>query len=289
MTAHRFRFPAKGFDIGFVFGTLSASALPGPVLIRLLGALGTHESAARNAVTTMTARGMLISERHGRVALYRLASGSLARYRQIEGTNSETAWTGSFHGLLYDVPERHRAYRDRLRYVADAAGYGLLRPGVLISSEDRRDRLGGVVEEQPRGCRFYSIGVQTADLAQARRMAEDTWDLKALAGQYRRAEEQVVRIEATAPSSWQDGLVRWHGLYTQLLTFQLADPALPRELLPERWPRATLVQAMEQLNRHWAPRLQQWIRDEATAWDPDGLADYYTPPWAAAAVNGSRG
>lgn len=280
MTAQRFRFPAKGFDIGFVFGALGASALPGPVLIGMLGALGTHESAARNALTVMSTRGMVVTQRHGRYGVYRLAPGSLARYRQIEGTAPEPSWTGRFHAVVYDVPERHRAYRDRLRYVADAAGYGLLRPGVLISPEDRLDRLTGGLGKHPPGCRFYPVGVETSDLTQARQMTRDAWDLETLAAQYRDARERLAHVEAATPADWRDGLNRWHDLYARLLTFQMADPGLPRELLPAPWPRTDLTEAMAQLNRHWAPLLHPWLRDVASSWDPNGLAVYYASPWA---------
>lgn len=283
MTAQRARFPAKGFDIGFVFGALGASALPGPVLIGMLGALGTQESAARNALTVMCTRGMVVAERHGRYGVYCLASGSLARYRQIEGTAPEPSWTGRFHALVYDVPERHRAYRDRLRYVADAAGYGLLRPGVLISPEDRLDRLTRVLGEHPAGCSFYPVGMETSDLTQARRMTRDAWDPEALAAQYRDARERLAHVDAATPASWRDGLSRWYDLYTRLLTFQMADPGLACELLPAPWPRTDLTEAMTQLNRHWAPLLQRWLRDVASTWDPNGLAVYYTSPWAESA------
>ncbi|MGI8458832.1 MAG: PaaX family transcriptional regulator C-terminal domain-containing protein [Propionibacteriaceae bacterium] len=279
MTGHRYRYSVKSLDVGFVFGALGAIALPGPVLLIMLDAVGTAESAARNLLTTSTARGMLISHRSGRYAVYQLSPASLAGYQRVAGTAAEVGWSGRFHALIYDVPEKHRAIRDRIRYAADYAGYGLLRAGVLISPEDRRERFSGLLGGLPAGCRMYAATVQPEDLSAARAMTRDAWDLEALAGQYRDANDRLRATDATLPDTCWSGLTRWHALYRRLLALQLSDPALPPELLPARWPGRGFVEALDHLNRRWGPQLQPALRAEAATADPAGLAVYYPSPW----------
>ena len=100
----------------FAMGFAQASGpgpVPGPVLLRLLADLGVSDGAARSLLLRMRREGLLSSQRAGRQAGYLLApsvSAAQARtYRQLNG--ERPAWTGAFSGLLFTVPERHRAFR----------------------------------------------------------------------------------------------------------------------------------------------------------------------------------
>lgn len=279
MTSRRYRYTPKSLDLAFVFGALGASALPGSVLLRMMSAIGTHESAARNLLTTMRSMQTIEVDRVGRHAVYRLGSGALARYREIEGTSARLPWRGRFHTIVYDIPEKHRTFRDRFRYLTAFAGYGTLRPGLLISPEDRRARVEVQVGDLPDGCRLYLAELEPHDLAEARRMTSDAWDLTSLASQYRHARQLLHGIAGTTDDSPWHGLVRWNDLYRQLYGFQLTDPNLPPELLPKRWPHTAFVEMLDRVNQQVGPQLQPALRTEVAALDPAGLAVYYRSPW----------
>ena len=93
-------------------------------------------------------------------------------------------WRGHFHTVLYQVPERHRPFRDTLRRTALFAGYGLLQQGVLLCTEDRRDRLAGVLADAPADAQihFARLELPTPDAARAARTA---WRLDELDDLYR--------------------------------------------------------------------------------------------------------
>src|SRR5699024_9226800 len=125
----RYRWSGRTIDVPFLFGALGASAVTGPVLVRLLSELGVHESAARNLLVRMRNMGFLEVERSGRMAIYRINAEFTHRYRQVEGTAAAPIWQGRFDGIVYSIPEKFRRLRDRLHHTALAAGYGQLRSG----------------------------------------------------------------------------------------------------------------------------------------------------------------
>ncbi len=128
--------------ICFAFGVARVPAghpLAGRILIRLLADLGLSEAAARSLLLRMRKEGLLTSERAGRQASYRLApivdAAQERLHRQMLG--HRPAWTGTFNGLLYEVPERRRDFRERLRRTALLLGYAALRPGLFVATTDR--------------------------------------------------------------------------------------------------------------------------------------------------------
>ncbi len=121
--------------ICFAFGAAGVppgDQLAGPLLIRLLADLGLSEAASRSLLLRMRREGLLDSEPAGRQARYRLTplvQAAQARLeRQLRGDRPE--WTGTFNGVLFEVPERRRDFRDRLRRTAQLLGYATLRAGL---------------------------------------------------------------------------------------------------------------------------------------------------------------
>lgn len=282
MTGQRYRWTAAQYSVGVIFGALSASALTGTVLVRLLRALHIRESAARNVLATMRARGLLTVERVGRQAVYRMAFRMHARYQEIEGTAEAAGWSGSFHGLIYDIPERHRSHRDRFRYLTGNAGYGLLRPGVLISVGDRLPRVRDAIGDLPDGCRSHPVRITPQDLPEARAMANHAWQLDELAAGYAEMTGLLARTAAELDAEpvtdqWR-GLVLWDRVYRQMASLQMSDPRLPPELLPAGWPDRNFWSELGKVNDRLGPRVQPALRDEARRLDPAGLCEFHDPP-----------
>jgi phenylacetic acid degradation operon negative regulatory protein len=275
----RYRWTPAAVDVPFLLGALGAETLTGPALIRLLGGLGRGESAARNLLTRMCELGALEAELRGRTNVYRLAAPSTSRYREVEGTAAPTAWTGTFHALLYVVPEQQRSLRDRLQHAAQSAGYGQLRAGVLIAADDRWSRMRLQDERFGGEAWLRRVTLAPADLADAREMAREAWNLDDLARRYERALARCADVPVTVDAGWS-ALRLWRDLYDVFFAAQLADPHLPAELLPDAWPEQRFAAAQHVVNARIGNALLPLLRGHADQHDAVGGNAYYPPPWA---------
>lgn len=280
----RYRANDSNMDVGVVFGSLSATAVPGPVFTRLLQGLGRSESAARNLLTKLVHAGVLTAERVGRVSVYAFADQNVRKFRQVEGTGAAEAWDGIFRTLVYDVPEKQRGYRDRFRYLAAFNGYGALRPGVLISPREHSPDLDALVAEAPEDSRVHRLSMTPESVAHARVLAAEAWDLVALGERFGAvlAEIRTARREGPGDGVAEDpypSFRRWARLYRHVFDLERTNPDLPAELLPERWPKESYRAALSGLNAEWGPVIQPALRRVADAADPAGLTLYYPAPW----------
>jgi phenylacetic acid degradation operon negative regulatory protein len=250
--------------VPFLFGVaraLDRTELPGPVLVRLLGDLGLTAPAARALIARMQRDGQLAGRRAGRTVEYRLVGEFAQAFERIRTAAAGPPWTGQFHALLYQVPERHRAFRDQLRRAAVFAGYGLLQQGVLISPVDRRGQLADVLAAAPDGAQllFGEVRLSTVDAARA---AHQAWDLAALAQTYRR-HTRALRAEIDRHGTpGPDGrtLRRLADLLGEPLVDTLRATALPPELTPADWPLPQLRAAIEELQRRYTPPIVEYLR-----------------------------
>jgi len=249
--------------VPFLFGiarVLDRTELPGPVLVRLLGDLGLTAPAARALIARMQRDGQLAGRRNGRTVDYRLVGEFAQAFERIRTAAAGPPWTGQFHTLLYQVPERHRAFRDQLRRSAVFAGYGLLQQGVLISSVDRRAQLAEVLRAAPDEAQllFGELRLSTVDAARA---AYQAWGLAELARTYRRH----IRVLRTAidrqgtPRPDGHTLRRLADLTSEPMLDTLWATALPPELTPPDWPLPQLRAAIDELAEGYVPPIVEYL------------------------------
>lgn len=275
-------------DVPFLFGAVGAHALAGPSLVALLSGLGRQEAAARNLLTRMRDLGALEVEQRGRTNLYRIASSSYARYEEVEGSRPEPIWAGSFDAILYHVPERERTLRDRVVHSARSAGYGLLRPGILIAADERWSRLRLGTEDLVDPTWLQHASITPDSLADARLMANRAWDLDDLAAAYVRGHRRCIDATRRVEAGWP-ALQLWRDVYATCFEAQLSDPNLPAVLLPHRWPKAAFTRAQDAMNREVFLVLQPFLREHADRRDPSGLNEYYLPRWATPPTTAAEG
>lgn len=232
--------PTRGRGVGqvaFLFGLSGRTELPGVVLRRMLGDLGTSPDASRTLLARMVRSGQLTSSHQGRTTSYALAGDFLAGWDRVrhQAMTRPQPWPGHFHAVLHSVPEGQRAYRDALRRAAVLAGYGTLQPGVLISLTDRRHALAPLANI-PDGAhvRLVTLGLSEDDAAEAAAVA---WDLPGLAEDYR---SHIDRLDAEPGPGDLRGFVE---TFQPALTDTLREPALDPVLLPPDWPGPELRRA----------------------------------------------
>lgn len=252
--------------VPFLFGVSDRSRLPGTALVELLTATGASETAARSVLARMRADGGLLSIRHGRRTDYELAGlvkEAFVRARaqgHPEPTPPPGNWSGTFHGLLYAVPEAERAHRDRLRHAARLAGYASLRPGLSIAIQDGWPSLATAVADLPPSVNVYPLTLRMAP-DDARSAAAEAWELSAVA---RRTGALVGRLEAAADhphrGSAPDALRRYVELALPAYRFFVGIPQLPAELLPVDWPAPRLVAALAAVRANVGVAAEAYVR-----------------------------
>ncbi|MHB1510253.1 MAG: PaaX family transcriptional regulator C-terminal domain-containing protein [Acidimicrobiales bacterium] len=249
----------------FAFGAAEVGAsrsLAGPILLRLLADLGLSESAARSLLLRMRHDGLLSSKRDGRTARYRLAPAVYAAQARLERQlrGQRPAWTGSFHGVLYEVPEVSRAYRDRLRRTAHLLGYAMLRPGLLIATTDRSEELRSLLPDQPTGSQVLWTQI-TLEADDSRRVAADLWDLERLADRYRAVlAESRERIDRARGAHSDHSFGAFAAATLPLFETAASDPDLPAALLPPNWPGNDVGAAIGSALEVFGPMIGQYVR-----------------------------
>jgi phenylacetic acid degradation operon negative regulatory protein len=252
--------------VAFAFGIASAhqgDAVAGPVLIRLLADLGISGPAARSLVLRMRREGWLTSERAGRQARYRLAPVTAAAQarveRQLRGNRPE--WDGSFSGVLFTVPERHRSFRDRLRRSAHLLGYVTLRPGLLIAATDRYEELASLLPPRPAGSQVLRTRLAFSP-EDSRSIVAQVWDLDGLAARYRAVLADADRRTSQAEEQPAAGAAAFRAFAAAALPlYQTSsdDPDLPDELLPDDWPGQRIGPALGRTFQAFGPALSDYL------------------------------
>jgi phenylacetic acid degradation operon negative regulatory protein len=210
----------------------------------------------------MRREGWLDSERAGREARYRLTPAINSAQARIEAQlhGQRPEWTGSFSGVLYEVPEQARAFRDRLRRTAQLLGYATLRPGLLVATTDRWPELVSLLPARPAGRQLLRTRLSlSAD--DSRRVAARIWGLDALAAHYRSVLAES-RAEIDRAQRHPPGATAFRALAAATLPIfdaSAEDPDLPAALLPPGWPGDQMGAVLERAYRAFYPLIGDYL------------------------------
>lgn len=258
----------SGSARGLLFTVLGEFVLPagGAVwtssVLDVLARLDVEEKAARQALMRTAADGWLTSERHGRRTRWQLTAN--AEHLLSDGTRriyGFTAvmndWDGRVVLVLARVPEADRATRHLLRTRLGWAGFGSPAPGVWLSTHtERRDEVeellaeAGVVDARI----FVAEHAGGADLTS---MVRQAWDLDGVEARYEDFLAEFAAADRDEP------LTRILELVHAWRRFPAIDPALPRQLLPQRWSGAQAAKLFATCHARWsADATAEWTRLE---------------------------
>jgi phenylacetic acid degradation operon negative regulatory protein len=225
---------------------------PAARLVDTARLFGIGESAARVALSRMTAAGEVVAE-DGR---YRLTGRLLDRQRRQEAGRHPPAkaWHGGWHLAVVTAERRSAADRAALRSAMAAGRVAEWREGVWT----RPDNLP--VAALPPEVAGHCVWVQTAPLDDPTRLAGELWDLTGWANRARRLED---RLRATRPGlddGDTDGLAPGFVLSAAVLRHLAVDPLLPAPLLPADWPGDALRSTYDGWDAAYRALLAEWHR-----------------------------
>jgi len=209
--------------------------IPTQAYIDVLTPQGVGESAIRATLARMTERGLLTTDKVGRIRRYALTDTARAVLRRA-GTRvfAPQPFAPRGHGwtlMSYSVPESRRELRHQLRSRLVWAGFGPLRDGLWIAS-------GSVDLDE-----LFSALPERAD------MMVNAFDCVPIAGwtapDFVREAWDLDRIEQAHHdfiAAWGhedaagSAVIRLTALIADWLQLLRIDPRLPRTYLPHGWP-----------------------------------------------------
>lgn len=218
-------------------------------LVKLMAPFGISEAALRQAVSRMSRQGWLAGSKVQNRAYYAVTERGR---RRIEGLSPRIygpviEWDGRWRLLTYNVAERHRERRDRLRKELAVLGWAPLSASTWLSP---RDSIGEVRELIAGAGLDGSVDVFEGSYAgphSDRELLVKCWDLQAIAVSYNdfiaTYEPRLLREREQRSLKNEEAYIERLWLVHDYRKFTYIDPGLPSELLPAHWP-GTLAAAL---------------------------------------------
>lgn len=234
-------------------------------VIEVFARAGVGEHAARSTLARMVNRGMLTRQRHGRAMYFgltaqaeRILQDGEDRIWRSGAVNRD--WDGYWTLLGFSLPESWQRQRHELRSQLTWAGFGPLFNGLWIAPG--RVEVTDLVASLGLESRVKAFHAQTVPGTDIAQMAQESWDLDAVASRYHRFLARWQNPDM--PARRGDPLALQLLLACDWLQVIRADPRLPREHLPGDWPAAKAESLFVELDKtveHPAGEIAQQVLD----------------------------
>lgn len=215
-------------------------------LIYLMELLGQNESAVRSTLSRMSQKGWIKASKHGRRSQYSITPrGRLlleeGQRRIFESIYSD--WDGTWHLVLYSLPERQRRKRHALRTKLLWLGFGRLGPGAWISAHNRQNELHSIISDLSlESCVDMFSGAHLGPHP-VQELVLRCWDLEGLTKQYQGFVDRnqpeylgcLKQIDERQPLEPEEYFTRRFWFTHEFQSFPLKDPNLPTQLLSPDW------------------------------------------------------
>ena len=242
-------------------------------LVRLLGALGVEEQAARLAVSRFSRSGLLARRKvEGRVgyeltetAVQLLAEGDQRIHSILEPARLDDGWVLA----SFSVPEEIREHRHQLRSRLAWLGFGNLGGGLWIAPARVLKPTLDLVAQLGLEAYVDLFSAHYEAFADASTLIDRCWDVERMRAAYRAyldefqpaldahqtADPEQDRVRAFA--DFVSGLHEWRKL-------PYVDPGLPTELLPSDWEGTEAAALFRQLREVLEPVARRHVESELT-------------------------
>ena len=231
-------------------------------LVETLGLFDVEAKAARQAISRLSNKGWITSERVGRRSKWSLTPWAVSLLQRgadriYAHGEANRDWDGRWLVLLASVAEQRRTLRPKLNVSLGWAGFGSLGQGVWICPWADREREATAILRDLDIDDATLFRSTMTDVGNPRALAERAWELDALASGYRGflaafdAPSTANRPDAHSASRLIDLVDAWR-------RFPLQDPSLPAALHGPEWPGDAATQRFGDLRAHFGTAAARW-------------------------------
>jgi phenylacetic acid degradation operon negative regulatory protein len=227
------------------------------LLVRSGELFGISEGTTRTALSRMVASGELEADGGS----YRLAGPLLARQARQDASRraDRFTWDGAWALAVVVAARRPAAARSELRQAMRRLKLAELREGVWTrpaNLDPQRDPDASAAADAQ--CRWFA----TQSIDDAARLAQSLWDLGGWARTADRLRARLRRLQPALDAGDSDVLAEAFVVSATVLRHLLADPLLPVELLPPRWPGDELRGDYDRYDAAFKDVWRAWFREQ---------------------------
>ncbi len=221
--------------------------LPVAQLVRLTGLFGISENRARVALSRMVTAGEATTDGAGR---YRLAGHLAARQsrQSVSRAGATAPYDGDWHLAVVTTAGSTADVRAARRRALAYARLAELREGVWM-------RPGNLAVLLPDSL-DADVELMTARPSDPRELVGRLWDLAAWSERADALRHALDRLPPDGPEALAPGFE----LSAAVLRHLQADPLLPAQLLPRRWPGVALRATYDDWDARYRTTLRAWSR-----------------------------
>lgn len=249
----------------------SRAWLPSAAIVALLAESGVSTANARAAISRLTRRGVLESDRRRPGSSCRLTLPAVDNLsgggRRIAAFAAEAeSWDGWWTLIAFSLPQEAGAARRSLRAQLRWRGYAPLYDGLWVSPHGLDDASAAELRRLTHGATTVFRAQHVDVKASTGRVPIEAWDTATLAREYvsfvRRWSDLLPRVHAGAVTGAAAVRARTEVMDTYR-RFPTLDPRLPIELMPEAWPRGDARAVFVAIYDGLAGPAQQHVREIA--------------------------
>lgn len=161
-------------------------------------------------------------------------------------------WDGKWRQVIFDIPERNRRLRNRLREKLRGLGFGMWQESVYVTPHDVAPQMNEYLNESGLFPAVVCFESQRTGYGDDRTFANVIFGSEKLNASYQKIARKAewlrhwVKHKPIAKHVLEQRFFHLSMQYTNLI---LSDPFLPLELLPKPWQADTARQSMRLLER----------------------------------------
>ena len=157
-------------------------------------------------------------------------------------SDTSRSWDKKWRMAIYEMTEKHRYSRDKLRGILGKFGFSMLMRSAYVSPFDVAEGLKTKLSEENLMENILIFTVESTQLGDHRQIAKRAFGLEQIKDGYLAIARRLQFVRGQQiPDKRLRGLKR---LKSDILELVAADPHLPAELLPADWPFERVSAAM---------------------------------------------